>query len=498
MRNPGIVAAVTAGKASALATRILGRGGGTALPGLVAQTIYPDILRALTARLPGGAVVVTGTNGKTTTSRMLGSILEAAGLKPLHNRSGSNLERGLVSAMVDAAKPTGDLPDRFRVGLFEVDEAAAPGVLRAVHPRLALFNNLFRDQLDRYGEIDTVYNRWRKALPSLPARSTVALNADDPAIASLASTPGLHARVCTFGIADPAYALDSLPHAADSISCPRCNSRLQYRLVLLGHLGHWRCTHCGLERPNPDVVARRVALHGTDHSRLALSTSAGDLELTLKVPGLYNVYNGLAAVTAALALGIAPEHIKRGLEQFSAAFGRIERVTVPGSEPGGEGKQLMLALVKNPVGFNEVLRMLFPARPLASHQSAQEQAPHQPGQHHRPEHLLIIINDLTADGRDVSWLWDVDFEVLASRPALVERVHVSGIRAADMAVRLKYAGVDPALIVVEPEPGPALDSALADLPPGHTLYVLPTYTAMLAFRRLLHERGWVKSQFWEQ
>ncbi len=492
MRNPAIVAAVTAGKASALATRILGRGGGTALPGLVAQTIYPDILRALTAQLPAGAVVVTGTNGKTTTSRMIGSILEAAGIRPLHNRSGSNLERGLVSAMVDAAKPTGDLPDRFRVGLFEVDEAAAPGVLRAVRPRVALFNNLFRDQLDRYGEIDTVYNRWRKALPTLPARSAVVLNADDPAIASLADTPGLRARVCTFGIADPAYALDSLPHAADSISCPRCNSRLQYRLVLLGHLGHWRCTQCGLERPHPDVVARRVALHGTDHSQLALSSPAGDLELTLKVPGLYNVYNGLAAVTAALALGIAPEHIRRGLEQFSAAFGRIERVAVPG--PGGEGRQLMLALVKNPVGFNEVLRMLFPP------QAHSDGTPNldQPGQHDRPEHLLIIINDLTADGRDVSWLWDVDFEVLASRPGLVERVHVSGIRAADMAVRLKYAGVDPALIAVEPELGPALDSALADLPPGRTLYVLPTYTAMLAFRRLLHERGWVKSQFWEQ
>src|SRR5437763_15896615 len=202
MRNPVLVAAVAAGKASALATRMLGRGGGTALPGLVAQAVYPRVLRDLTSQLPEGSVMVTGTNGKTTSSRMLGSILEVAGLQPLHNRSGSNLERGLVSTMVDAATPSAGLRGGLRVGLFEVDEATVPAVLPAIRPRVAVFNNLFRDQLDRYGEIDTVYSKWRGALPRLAPNSTLVLNADDPAIAYLAQTPGLRARIFTYGIDD--------------------------------------------------------------------------------------------------------------------------------------------------------------------------------------------------------------------------------------------------------------------------------------------------------
>jgi UDP-N-acetylmuramyl tripeptide synthase len=486
MRNPVLVAAVAAGKASALATRVLGRGGGTALPGLVAQAVYPRVLRDLTSQLPEGTVLVTGTNGKTTSSRMLGSILETAGLQPLHNRSGSNLERGLVSTMVDAATPSAGLPGGLRVGLFEVDEATVPAVLPAVRPRVAVFNNLFRDQLDRYGEIDTVYSKWLATLPRLSPRSTLALNADDPAIAYLAHTPDLRARTLTFGISDPSHALEALPHAADSILCPRCSSRLEYSLILLSHLGHWRCPNCGLERPQPEVSATRVLLHGTESTDLHLQTPGGELDVTVRVPGLYNVYNALAATTAALALGVQLEQIKRGLESFTAAFGRIERVAIPGPE----NKSLLLALVKNPVGFNEVLRMLFSGAG-SREPGAGDMVPIPDSRH-----MLIIINDLTADGRDVSWLWDVDFEVLAGKSCLAG-VCVSGIRAADMAVRLKYAGVDSALVKVSPNPAEALDTALRDLPPGETLYVCPTYTAMLAFRKLLHNRGWVQSQFWQ-
>jgi UDP-N-acetylmuramyl tripeptide synthase len=440
------------------------------------------VLRALTAQLPEGSIVVTGTNGKTTTSRMLGSILEAAGKEPLHNRSGSNLERGLISTVVGAATPIGGLPRDFKAGLFEVDEGAMPAALAAIRPKVALFNNLFRDQLDRYGEIDAIHSKWRAALPRLNPESKVVLNVDDPAIAALANVSGLRASTFLFGIDDPRYALDALPHAADSISCPRCNSRLQYSLILLGHLGHWRCPDCGLERPRPSVVAKQVTLNGTDSSHLLLDTPVGEIQVTLKVPGLYNAYNGLAAVTVALAFGISPAHIQAGLESFTAAFGRIERVAVPGSE----GKSLLMALVKNPVGFNEVLRMLFPLEERAGVAAT------------APKRLLIIINDLIADGRDVSWLWDVDFEILSAAPGLVDSVHVSGIRASDMAVRLKYAGLDASLIRVEPSMDRALDAAIGSLPSGETLYVLPTYTAMLAFRKGLHNRGWVESQFWEQ
>jgi lipid II isoglutaminyl synthase (glutamine-hydrolysing) len=483
MKNPVLLAAVNAGKVSSLATRLLGRGGGTALPGLVAQTVYPGVLRALTKQLPNGSIMVTGTNGKTTTSRMIASILEAAGVKPLHNRSGSNLERGLVATLVGAANVGGGLSEEYQAGLFEVDEAAMPNAMPAIVPRVALFNNLFRDQLDRYGEIDSIHRKWRAVLPRLGRGSTLVLNADDPAIAALAETPELRARVLFFGVEDSRYALEALPHAADSIQCPRCEGRLEYSLILLGHLGHWRCPQCGLERPKPDVAATHVQLQGTERSEVELRTPQGDLEITLNVPGLYNVYNGLAAVASTLAFGAERTHIEEGLGKFTAAFGRIERVAVPGED----GKGLLMALVKNPVGFNEVLRMLFPL----------------PGKEEAdgidaPRHVLIIINDLTADGRDVSWLWDVDFEVMGESPQPLARAIVSGIRASDMAVRLKYAGIPYEKLEMEGDMGRALDRALGEVPPGETLYVMPTYTAMLGFREMLHKRGWVGSQFWEQ
>ena len=281
-----------------------------------------------------------------------------------------------------------------------------PAVLAAVRPRVLLLNNLFRDQLDRYGELETIYSKWRAALPRLSPQARLVLNADDPAIAGLAATEGLRAKPFTFGIEDGRYSLAELPHAADSISCPRCSSRLEYSLVLLSHLGHWRCPNCGLQRPTPDVAATRVKLNGTESSLVSLRLPQGDADVTIRVPGLYNVYNGLAAVAATLAFGVPFEHIKAGLESFTAAFGRIERVDIPGEDD----KSLLMALVKNPVGFNEVLRMLFPP---------DEDAPGQ------PRDLLIIINDLIADGRDVSWLWDVDFEVLTnSAPPSGQRTRV--------------------------------------------------------------------------
>lgn len=483
---------------SALATRLLGRGGGTALPGLVAQTLYPGVLRDITRQLSAGSLMVSGTNGKTTTTRMLGSILDAAGLLPLHNRSGSNLERGLISALVEAATPTGSLPRRYRAGLFEVDEAAMPAVLGAVRPKTLLLNNLFRDQLDRYGELDAIYSKWRAVLHKLGQTSSLVLNADDPAIAALTLSPNLRARVLTFGLDDRRYALGELPHAADSISCPRCNARLQYEVVLLSHLGHWACPECGLSRPIPDISATRVRLNGTDNSKLLIKTPQGDMELTVQVPGLYNVYNALAAVSAAMAFGVALPDIKRGLESFTSAFGRIERVLIPGPE----GKSLLMALVKNPVGFNEVIRMLFP---VGEHGGSREEEEDLLTRTEQPpivapqsaRSLLIIINDLTADGRDVSWLWDVDFENIATSLQGVARVDVAGIRGDDMAVRLKYAGVETERMHTEKSPEAALDSAVAALPHGETLYVLPTYTAMLEFRKMLYARGWVDTQFWE-
>ena len=472
--GPREVAAILAARGAGQAARLLRRGGGTALPGLVADRIAPGIMRRLTRQLRRGSIIVTGTNGKTTTSRMLGVVLEAAGWHPIHNRSGSNLVRGLVATLVTESNLRGKLPADS--GLFEVDEATVPAVAAQVHPRLILINNLFRDQLDRYGEVDTVSRRWRETLATLDARNTVVLNADDPAVAVLGRET--RARVVYYGIADTRQALAALPHAADAIDCPICGHRLVYSAILLSHLGHYACPQCGFARPAPQVVAERVDLHGTESTRLEIRSPRESFAVELALPGLYNAYNGLAACAAALVLGVTPAVINAGLAGFRAAFGRIERVAA-----GSTGKNLLLALVKNPVGFNEVLRMLFPVLLAGDAEPP-------------PRHLLIIINDLIADGRDVSWLWDVDFEMLAP-PGRVATATCAGIRATDMANRLKYAGLDPARIRVVEDLAAALEATLAALPPGETLYVLPTYTAMLAFRGLLQARGWV-SQFWEQ
>ncbi len=483
--GPREMVAIAAGRGAGQAARLLRRGGGTALPGLVAERISPRILRRLTRQLRRGSLIVTGTNGKTTTSRMLGTILEAAGWRAIHNRSGSNLVRGLIATLVQQSSLRGDL--RADSGLFEVDEATVPAVAAQVRPRLLLIHNLFRDQLDRYGEIDTIHRRWRETLAALDPRSVVVLDADDPGVAVLGrATP---AHVLYYGVEDTRQALAALPHAADAIDCPVCAHRLVYSAVLLSHMGHYACPACGFARPRPDIAATRVDLLGTEATRLEIRSPAGTFAVDLAVPGFYNAYNGLAACAAALALRVAPAVIQEGLGGFRAAFGRIERVPA-----GSTGKHLLLALVKNPVGFNEVLRMLFPpAQPAGLGRGEQH-----------PRHLLIIINDLVADGRDVSWLWDVDFEVLGEA-GRVASVTCAGIRATDMANRLKYAGLDPARIRVVADPAssagpglePALEQTLAALPPGETLYVLPTYTAMLDFRSLLQKRGWV-TQFWEQ
>ncbi|NWJ95443.1 MAG: DUF1727 domain-containing protein [Chloroflexi bacterium] len=458
--------AIATGKALLILLQRTGRGG-TALPGLIAQRLDPHILTGLTARLPSGSAVVTGTNGKTTTTRLFSTILQQAGLKVVNNRSGSNLIRGLTSTLLDQATFSGKLV--ADVGLFEVDEAAFPQAIAEIGPRLILVNNLFRDQLDRYGEIDTIRKRWVASVQKLGVGTTLVLNADDPSVAYLARFAPTGVRTVFFGLDDPAQTLSELPHAVDATKCVVCGSPLRYSAVYISHMGHYQCTNCDFKRPEPDYLAQNILLQGTSTTQFTLTTPAEPLPLSLGVPGLYNVYNATGAAAAALTLGLAPENVRLGLAEFKAAFGRIERVAL------AEDKALLLALVKNPVGFNEVLRMLTTsAEPKLK--------------------LLIIINDLIADGRDVSWLWDVDFEVLAGK---VEQVFTGGLRAADMAVRLKYAGVASSLIRVEEDIATVLKEATEHLLPGETLYVTPTYTAMLQTRQILQKMGMVLP-FWEE
>lgn len=458
-----LAAAVTSGKLVGTLSQVLRLGGGTNLPGVVARRIAPQVLRQLTDVLPRGVVLLSGTNGKTTTARMLANILEQHGLAVLHNRAGANLVSGLTATAVAGSSLWGRA--RRQIGLFETDEAALPQALAETRPRLVIVHNLFRDQLDRYGEVDTIAAGWKQALLRLPPESTVLLNADDPAVAYLGE--GLECRVVYYGVTDDGHDLGAVPAMADSQFCRRCGAAYTYSLVFYGHIGHYRCDACGHSRPRPDVRLERLIAQGDTGSRLFLAYQGGGLEICLPLPGFYNAVNGLAACAAALELGVAPATIRSALEAFSAAFGRIERVDAAGTP-------LLLTLIKNPVGASETVRMLTEGA-------------------RGPLHMLVLINDRDADGTDVSWLWDAEFERLAGQVALAV---VSGTRAHDMALRLKYAGLDPALLTVEPDLALALDVARAQVPVGATLYVLPTYTAMLELRAEMARRGWVRP-FWQ-
>lgn len=473
--NLRLVAAIAVGKAAGLASRVLRAGGGTTLPGVVARRIAPDTLRLLSAGLPGGVVVVGGTNGKTTTTRMIAATLAADGRRVLHNRAGANLVTGLTATVLAGSSLAGRV--RGDLGLFETDEAALPRALEETAPRLVLLHNLFRDQLDRYGEVDSVAVGWRAALERLPASATVLLNADNPAVAALGE--GLAAQVRYYGLEDTRHAGGGATHFANSQFCRRCGAPYVYSALFYAHIGHYVCPACGQRRPATQYRLERLQLEGTAGGRLYIGYPGGALELRLPLPGLYNALNALAATAAALLLGIAPARIRDTLEGFSAAFGRIERIDAA-------GKPLLLALIKNPVGASETARML--TEGLGASDLGPSPRPQAPG-----IDLLIAINDRHADGTDVSWLWDADFERLGGH---VHAAVVSGTRAADMAVRLKYAGVDPERLAVEPDLARALDLALERLPVGATLYALPTYTAMLDLRAELARRGWVKP-FWE-
>ncbi len=459
--------AAFAGKAAQNLSRRLNVGGGTTIPGVVARRISSGFLRDLTAALPHGVIVVTGTNGKTTTARMLASMIETVGWKVLHNRAGANLLSGLTATAVAGSdmwgRPEAD------VAIFETDEAHVPQVIIETRPRVILVLNLFRDQLDRYGEVDTITQRWRVALATLPASSVVVLNADDPAVAGLGE--GLTCRVVYYGLEDLRHGVGAARHVADSAFCRRCGAPLDYAPNFYGHIGHYQCPNCGLARPEPHVRLTRLDLDATSASTLEIATSDTSFEVHLPIPGLYNAINALAATSAALELEATPQQITRALQDFSAAFGRIERFRAA-------NRDVLMALIKNPIGASETVRMI----------TGDEAAADAP-----LLHLLIVINDKIADGTDVSWLWDADWERLAGR---VAHAVVSGTRAWDMAVRLKYAGVESERIEVLPELPKALDRALIVGAEDAVVYLLPTYTAMLEMREELVARGYVRP-FWE-
>ena len=441
-------------RAAGTLSRLAGRGGGTTLPGKLLWKVDPGAIDRLAARLKEGSVVVSATNGKTTTTAMVAEILRPS-VRVAHNSSGANLVSGVASTLLHSAGAD--------LGLFEVDEAALPEVARRLRPKALLLGNLFRDQLDRYGELEILAERWRETVAALPDARLI-VNGDDPQVGDLAHA---HRDAIVFGVDDPRRARPALQHAADSKYCVRCGTPYEYAAAYVGHLGDYTCPNCGHTRPTLQVAAREIELHSLDGASFRLDAPAGSVSVELALPGLYNVYNAVGAAALALALESPLPDVKAGLERFSAAFGRFERIVV------GDRRVLML-LIKNPAGANEVIRTLVEAAPPTTV-------------------AVVALNDAIADGRDVSWIWDVDFEPLL---AGIDRVVVTGSRAAELALRFGYGGLARDRIEVVPRLEAALDRGLELIPVGGELIVLPTYTAMLALRRIVASRGHVKD-YWE-
>lgn len=419
--NPLRLLAIWLGKLTHLALRITGSTGGT-WPGEVTLRIYPSILRFFSQQ-DITIILIAGTNGKTTTSKMVETILRAAGKRVTRNDSGANLDNGLVSTFLKDAGVTGKLRSQYFI--FEVDEASVSVVLSHLTPNVIVLLNLFRDQLDRYGEVDAIADKWSQALSGVPSKLLV--NGDDPHLAYIASK--LKAPVSYFGLGSSQYYKAKVEHATDAIYCPNCGKRMTFGGTYFSHLGTWTCGHCRFTHPGLDITAKDVIS---------------------PLPGVYNIYNSLASALVARELGISESDAQEALGTFTPAFGRMETIQAG-------GKNITILLSKNPTGFNESLRTALAGG---------------------AKNIVFFLNDRIPDGRDVSWIWDVDFDVLDQKQEYV----VSGDRAYDLALRLKYEGKKAR---VETDVQDALFTSLSNVKDGETLWVLPTYSAMLEVRQVL-------------
>jgi UDP-N-acetylmuramyl tripeptide synthase len=430
------VLASIAGAAVSLISRWFGLGAGATWPGEIALKIDPHTLRHLTERVRGGVILVAGTNGKTTTTRMIRTVLESQHRRVLTNESGANLVNGLTSAFLAHPWSVAAAPD---VAVFEVDENSLPAVLKQVRPKIVILLNLFRDQLDRYGEVDAIVRKWGEALSGTGTATRFIINADDPGLAYVGKS--LKGPVDYFGFEDQSLYLPKMQHATDSIYCPVCGKKLTYGGTYYSHMGKWTCGACGFTHPE-------VAL------------AAADVDSPL--PGVYNIANTLAATLAGIRLGISGDAVAAALRTFTPAFGRMERLVA-------DGVGLRVLLSKNPTGFNESLRTVL---------TGDERGP-----------VLLVLNDRIPDGRDVSWIWDVDFEQLADGDY---PVIISGDRVYDLAVRMRHAlqregtlAASPVRLTVEPSLPGAIAKLKSVVGDGQTGWILSTYSGMLDSRQIL-------------
>ncbi len=451
-----VMLSVIACKFTRWAIRLLGRGG-TDFPGRVALKLCPNVLGHLAKNVT--TIIVTGTNGKTTTSRMIEEALRQSGISYFANKSGANLLSGVTAEFAMHSSMTGKC--KYDCALIEADEAAFKAISKLVDAKAVVVTNVFRDQLDRYGEVSATLENIRIGVSNCK-NAVLCLNADDSISNSLASK--VDNPVIYYGVDVPIYKT-RVAELSDAPYCPGCKHEYEYDYVTYGHLGGYRCPNCGNSRPQPQVSVKEVVCSDADKSQVVMTANGVDYPTTINLPGGYNIYNACAAMAAGQALGLDLHTVSQSLSAFSCGFGRMEKFEI-------EGSSLRMILIKNPAGCNQVLNFLT--------------------QINEPFVFAACLNDRINDGRDVSWIWDVDFERLTSMENLTE-IFVSGVRADDMAMRFKYAGMPEEKITVIRDYGQLTKACIAT---GKPVFIMPTYTAMLALRDNISKTYGFKA-FWE-
>ena len=444
-------------KALRLFSRLVRRGG-TAMPGRFALKVCPDLLGRLAKNVK--TVAITGTNGKTTSARMIEEAFANEGKSYFANRSGANLISGITTEFVMNCTLSGKMKKEYAV--IECDEAAAVRVFPQLRPRVIVVTNLFRDQLDRYGEVTHTLENIRTAISGTPD-SLLCLNADCSLTASLALD--LPNKVRWFGIEKGAAVSREKAELSDASHCIRCKTEYEYDYISYGHLGGFRCPKCGYHRHGADFAVTDIVEQGISGTTVVMNMGGEKRIVSINLPAMYNIYNAVGSAAAITAMGMSTEAAVKALASFKCGFGRMEQF-----ELGGGAKMM---LVKNPAGCNQVIDFL---------------------QNIKEKFILVLcLNDRPADGTDISWIWDVDFEGLSSLGGRLQKVIVSGDRAEDMRVRVKYAGIDDSFIETERDYA-ALVEKLGDQP--LPVFIMPTYTAMLELREQVIKRCG-GSEFWE-
>ncbi|MDD4170175.1 MAG: MurT ligase domain-containing protein [Desulfotomaculaceae bacterium] len=449
--NLKLSTAIAAGKVAYWLSRFRGYQG-SSLPGKAARRLYSGTLHDLAKKVRKGIIVISGTNGKTTTGNMVAEILMDAGYSIVANREGANMIAGVTTSFVMSAALWGSIDCDYAV--LEVDEASMPLVLAEVTPVVIVLTNFFRDQLDRYWELDKVVGVIRDAI-KICKKTTLILNADDPLVAQFPITTGL--RSLFFGLGRQESSTSASSQTRESKFCPICGTALTYDYFHYGQLGDYHCPGCGFTRPSPQLEAVELnVVPGGTRCRIFYEQQA--VELVIPTQGVYNIYNALAAFLTGLHLGINTQSILSSLGRHQSVTGRMELFT-------HLGKPVYLCLVKNPTGFNQGIATLCAAEGI--------------------KNVFIIINDSEADGRDISWLWDVDFESLGADHRPYQCLICSGQRGEEMALRLKYAGVPVDRISVSKDIRSAIKNVLA----GHagSAYLFSTYTALRPVHKILKQ-----------